>query len=48
MFGIGWGVNLYALLERLRLFGETYVSEEDFLKPTKAIKELLAETPAAE
>ncbi|MBA7615326.1 hypothetical protein ES703_22604 [subsurface metagenome] len=48
VLGIGWGVNLYTLLERLRLFGETYVSEEDFLKPTKAIKELLAETPTAE
>lgn len=46
--GIGWGINFYTLLERLRLFGETCVSEEDFLKPTKAIKELLAETPAAD
>ena len=48
VFGIGWGVNLYTLLERLRLFRETCVSEENFLKPTKTIKELLADIPAAE
>jgi len=48
VFGIGWGVNFYTLLERLRLISEMCVSEEDFLKPTKAIKELLAETPAAD
>ena len=46
VFGIGWGINFYALLERLRLIGETYISEEDFLMPTKAMKDLLAHPPA--
>ena len=48
VFGIGWGVNLYALLEKIGGVKQANVSEESFLKPTKAIKELLADTPAAE
>ena len=44
-FGIGWAINFYALLERLKLIGEAYISEEDFLMPTKSIKEVLAEHP---
>ena len=40
VFGIGWAINFYALLERLRLIGEG-ISEENFLMPTKSIKETL-------
>ncbi len=45
-FGVGWGVNLYALLERLRLIRETYISEEDFLMPTRTMKDLLSQRKA--
>ena len=48
VFGIGWAINLYALLERLRSIGEAYISEEDFLMPTKEMKELLAHPPATD
>ena len=41
VFGIGWAVNFYALLERFRQLGESYLSEEDFLMPTKTIKDLI-------
>ena len=40
VFGIGWAINFYALLERLRLIGQD-VSEEDFLMPSERIKDLL-------
>lgn len=40
VFGIGWAINFYALLERVRLIGQE-ISEEDFLMPTKSIKEVL-------
>ena len=47
-FGIGWAINLYALLERLSLIRQATVSEEDFLMPTQAMKELLAYPPATD
>ena len=40
VFGIGWAINFYALLERLRLIGQA-VSEEDFLMPSQRMKDLL-------
>ena len=40
-FGIGWGINFYALLENLRIIGEVPVSEEDFLMPTLKIRETM-------
>ncbi len=40
-FGVGWTINFYALLERLRLIGQAATSEENFLMPTKSIKEVL-------
>jgi hypothetical protein len=41
-FGIGWGINFHPLLERLRLWREDFaLSEEDFLMPTKSMKETL-------
>ena len=47
-FGIGWAINFYALLERLRLIGQADVSEESFLMPTQSIKEVLKEAEAAD
>ena len=40
VFGIGWAINFYALLERLRLIAQD-VSEEDFLMPSERMKDLL-------
>jgi hypothetical protein len=40
VFGIGWAINFYALLERLRLIGQE-VSEENFLMPGEHMREVL-------
>ena len=40
VFGIGWAINFYALLERLRLIGQD-ISEEDFLMPGQHMREVL-------
>ena len=40
VFGIGWTVNLYALLENLGII-KPGASEENFLMPNKSIKEIL-------
>ena len=45
VFGIGWAINFYALLEKLRLAGQN-ASEEDFLMPTHSIKEVLEQSQA--
>ena len=41
VFGIGWAINFYALLERLSLIRQATVTEQDFLMPTQRIKDLL-------
>ena len=41
VFGIGWGINFYALLDKLRVIEESYASEEDFLMPTQSLREVL-------
>jgi hypothetical protein len=41
VFGVGWAVNLYRLLEDLGVI-RAGASEEDFLMPTKSMKEVLA------
>src|SRR4030042_1894762 len=46
VFGIGWAVNLCALLEKMRLLGEDYASEDDFLMPTPSLREVLEHRPA--
>ncbi len=46
--GIGWAINFYALLEKLRQIGESYASEEDFLMPTKSLREVLEHRPVME
>ena len=47
VFGIGWAINFYTLLENLGVIG-TGVSEENFLMPTKSIREALENLPAEE
>jgi hypothetical protein len=46
--GIGWAINFYTLLEKMRLIGESYASEEDFLMPTKSLKKVLEHRPVVE
>ena len=48
VLGIGWAINFFALLEKLRLIGESYASEEDFLMPTKSLREVLEHRPVME
>lgn len=46
IWGIGWGINLYALLEKMRVIGDMYVTEEDFLMPTPTLRKILEKRPA--
>ena len=48
VFGIGWAVNFYALLEELGFIGQADVSEESFLMPTKSIKDIMTNLPQTE
>ena len=48
VFGIGWAVNFYTLLENLGVFKQADVSEESFLMPTQTIKDLLTHPPASD
>lgn len=41
VFGIGWAINCYALLENIGIIKRD-VSEESFLMPTESIKEVLS------
>jgi hypothetical protein len=45
VFGVGWAINFYALLENLGVIGRKVVSEADFLMPTQSIKEMLKQSP---
>ena len=47
VFGIGWAINFYALLERLRLIGQD-LSEQDFLMPGEHMKKVLTHALEAE
>ena len=42
VFGIGWAINLFALMENLGVIKQADVSEESFLMPSQAIKDMLA------
>ena len=42
VFGIGWAINFYALLERLSLFRQG-ISEVDFLMPGPRMKKVLTQ-----
>jgi hypothetical protein len=48
VFGIGWAINFYTLLEKLRIIGESYASEEDFLMPTQSLRRVLENRPVLE
>ena len=48
VWGIGWAVNFHALLEKMRVIGESYYSEEDFLMPTKSLRQVLEHRPVME
>ena len=45
VFGIGWAINFYALLENLGVIKQADISEESFLMPTQSIKEALEHPP---
>ncbi len=47
-WGIGWAINFHALCERLRLIGETYLSEDDFLMPTRSLRKILVNRPVSQ
>ena len=44
-WGIGWAINFHALLEKVRIISESYVSEEEFLMPTPSLREILEQRP---
>ncbi len=48
VFGVGWGINLYRLLENLGVIKQADVSEESFLMPSKSIKDVLAHLPTTD
>jgi len=45
VWGIGWAINLFTLLEKMRIIGEYYVTEEDFLMPTESLRKILENRP---
>jgi hypothetical protein len=46
LWGIGWGINFYTLFERMRIIGEYYVTEDDFLMPTPTLRKILEKRPS--
>ena len=46
VFGVGWGINFYALLEKMRIVGDLYLTEDDFLMPTQSLRKILENRPA--
>ena len=45
VWGIGWTINFYTLLEKMRIIGEYYVTEDDFLMPTPTLRKILENRP---
>ena len=41
-FGVGWGINFCAVLERLHIMVTEPLMEEDFLMPTDSIRGILS------
>ncbi len=41
IFGLGWTVNFYSLLENLGFFQHRGLSEESFLMPNKRMRQIL-------
>ena len=48
LWGIGWTINIHALLEKMRIIGESYYSEDEFLMPTRSLREVLEHRPVVE
>ena len=48
VWGVGWAINFHAILEKMRLIGESYYSEEEFLMPTRSLREVLEQRPVLE
>ena len=48
VLGIGWAINFYAILEKMRVISESYYSEEDFLMPTPTLRRILENRPVIE
>jgi hypothetical protein len=46
--GVGWALNFHALLHRLRIVSEAYLSEDDFLMPNPSLRRVLENRPALE
>lgn len=46
LFGVGWGINFYAILEKMRVIGDFYLTEDDFLMPTASLRRILEKRPA--
>jgi hypothetical protein len=44
--GIGWTVNFHAIVEKVWLVSESYLSEDDFLMPTPSLKKVLEDRPS--
>ena len=47
VFGIGWAINFYRLLENMGIIRPD-VSEESFLMPTRSMKEVITHSLAAD
>jgi hypothetical protein len=43
--GLGWSINFHALLEKMRLIGESYYTEDEFLMPTPTMRKILKNRP---
>ena len=48
VWGIGWAINFHSLLEKMRIIGESYYSEDEFLMPTHTIRKVLEKRPVME
>jgi glycogen synthase len=48
VLGIGWAVNFYAILEKMRIISESYYSEDDFLMPNPTLRRVLEHRPTVE
>ena len=45
VIGLGWAINFHAILEKMRLVGESYYTEDDFLMPTPTMRKILENRP---
>ena len=45
VIGLGWAINFHAILEKMRIVGESYYTEDDFLMPTPTMRKILENRP---